>query len=99
VEGCLPHLSSADAAVAAAAQAAVQSVCGLPMGPAERPELQLRLLSALGSVELAQQPLARSLLARITIEGSGMDLLRMPQDTSGHMQVCNRHTVRDGLRC
>ena len=88
-EVCLPHLSSAIDGEAESALRAVNSICGLPMLPSERAVLQQRLLACLASSsELVQRPVMRARVARALLEKSGMNVLKLPQDTGSVMHVC-----------
>lgn len=88
VEVCITHLSSTVEEEAESALRAVNSICGLPMMPSERTALQQRLLSVLASSsELTQRPLMRARVARAVIETSGMNLLKLDQETCSIMHV------------
>lgn len=88
VEVCIPHLSSTAEDEAEAALRAVSSICGLPMVPSERAMLQKRLLTLLASSqELLHRPLMRARVARAVVENSGMNLLKLDQETCSVMHV------------
>lgn len=88
-EVCMTHLSSEIEDEAESALTAVNSICGLPMLPSERSALQQRLLVFLASSsDLTQRPLMRARVARAVIDNSGMNLLKLPQETCSVMHVC-----------